>query len=605
MHNTDCGRGLTLGMTDQFFQIWTCHGGVLAADGAAGTVVGCAPALLSDDRPALILYRSAASPSHCFVFTMTNSLRPIRLAPEPDANSVLALRAEDAPFPQPVRLLRPASGFWICAAPGPPDGTAPIVADKRIAQAWELFTLRPLDPATVSALIWHLSQEIEWLLGANDSYTGVVERLGHAGFVDALDAVCQILPRDRLRVLASVLAGNTHAVAVLTAAAPGDLFATAGLPALAASRFGSRPENITQLGSEFDSLSTLGFDGRPTSLAHRLTIILREDSRPTKNVCILATARNEGLYLLDWLAYHRAIGVSDVFLYTNDNDDGSDALLAALDSAGVIRWRSSIVAVGGNAQQKAYGHGLQILPEILDYKWALVIDLDEFFGFNKTLFNGIGDFLDWQSIYEVDAVAINWMVHGTAGQSRWQDAFVAERFPVVQHPPDMHIKCAIRPNRFIHSRPHHPIAPYRAERIFKAATGGPYIPAPDQNELSLTLQPTADKAWISHFFYKSTEEFMLKWSRNRGDYPTSAGASNLVISEHLVRTFMAQYAITSPDNYSIRPCAPSFYAEIEHLKQLAGVRQAFEAVITRHKQRMPAIERLFRTAPGVIDAGDV
>ena len=52
----------------------------------------------------------------------------------------------------------------------------------------------------------------------------------------------------------------------------------------------------------------------------------------------MTAVRNEGLYLVEWLAYHRQLGVDAFFIYANDNDDGSDALLAALSRAGVVNW---------------------------------------------------------------------------------------------------------------------------------------------------------------------------------------------------------------------------------------------------------------------------
>ena len=69
--------------------------------------------------------------------------------------------------------------------------------------------------------------------------------------------------------------------------------------------------------------------------------------------------RNEGVYALEWLAYHQSLGIDEFFIYSNNNDEGSDALLKRLSGAGVIpvcpvvweRWRreaSPIPILGTN-----------------------------------------------------------------------------------------------------------------------------------------------------------------------------------------------------------------------------------------------------------------
>jgi hypothetical protein len=45
---------------------------------------------------------------------------------------------------------------------------------------------------------------------------------------------------------------------------------------------------------------------------------------------IVTTMKNEGPFILEWLAYHRAIGVEDFLIYTNDCSDGTDTMLELL-----------------------------------------------------------------------------------------------------------------------------------------------------------------------------------------------------------------------------------------------------------------------------------
>ena len=53
-------------------------------------------------------------------------------------------------------------------------------------------------------------------------------------------------------------------------------------------------------------------------------------------LAIGAIFRNEGPYILEWIAHHRLLGIEAIYICDNLSDDGSTELLAALDWAGVI-----------------------------------------------------------------------------------------------------------------------------------------------------------------------------------------------------------------------------------------------------------------------------
>ena len=48
----------------------------------------------------------------------------------------------------------------------------------------------------------------------------------------------------------------------------------------------------------------------------------------------VTSMRNEGAFLLEWLAHHRAVGFTDVLVFSNDCDDGTDAMLDRLAQLG-------------------------------------------------------------------------------------------------------------------------------------------------------------------------------------------------------------------------------------------------------------------------------
>ena len=54
-------------------------------------------------------------------------------------------------------------------------------------------------------------------------------------------------------------------------------------------------------------------------------------------LAICAIVKNEHDYLLEWMAYHRLVGVDHFLIYNNsgDNDDGTTNLLSKLHQSGV------------------------------------------------------------------------------------------------------------------------------------------------------------------------------------------------------------------------------------------------------------------------------
>ena len=47
-------------------------------------------------------------------------------------------------------------------------------------------------------------------------------------------------------------------------------------------------------------------------------------------VTAVLTVRNEGAFLLEWLAHHRAVGITDFLVFSNDCQDGTDRMLDRL-----------------------------------------------------------------------------------------------------------------------------------------------------------------------------------------------------------------------------------------------------------------------------------
>lgn len=146
--------------------------------------------------------------------------------------------------------------------------------------------------------------------------------------------------------------------------------------------------------------------------------------------------RNEGAFLLEWLAHHRAVGFDDFLVFSNDCQDGTDAILDRLDAMGQITHiRNDGPYDKGGIQFTALKVAAKH-PLVKKAKWILPLDVDEFVNIH------CGDHtLDalHAATPDASAITLTWRLFGAASQVRFSDAPVLETFtraaPAVMHWP--------------------------------------------------------------------------------------------------------------------------------------------------------------------------
>jgi hypothetical protein len=139
---------------------------------------------------------------------------------------------------------------------------------------------------------------------------------------------------------------------------------------------------------------------------------------------IVGCMKNEAPYILEWIAYHRAIGVDNFLIYTNDCSDGTSELLDRLDDLGIVQHRNNDAWKGNSPQQYALNQALKE-PVIRDADWIIHIDVDEFM--NIRCGNGtLNDFFD--RVPGATNVAMTWRLFGHNGVTRLSDHLVIEQF---------------------------------------------------------------------------------------------------------------------------------------------------------------------------------
>ncbi|MFT5616713.1 MAG: hypothetical protein ACI8Q6_004019, partial [Granulosicoccus sp.] len=143
----------------------------------------------------------------------------------------------------------------------------------------------------------------------------------------------------------------------------------------------------------------------------------------TGNV-IVGCMKDEAPYIVEWVAYHRAMGVDNFLIYTNGCSDGTSELLERLQDMGVLQHRSNDNWKGNSPQQFALNQS-QKEPTIKNADWIIHIDVDEFM--NVRTGNGtLQDFFD--AVPDATNVAMTWRLFGHNNITRLADAFVVDQF---------------------------------------------------------------------------------------------------------------------------------------------------------------------------------
>lgn len=144
---------------------------------------------------------------------------------------------------------------------------------------------------------------------------------------------------------------------------------------------------------------------------------------------IVTTMKNEGPFILEWIAYHRAIGVDDFLIYTNDCTDGTDTMLQMLQRKGLCQWRENPFRDMDLKPQHAALQAAESEPVMRDCAWGICMDVDEFIDIR------IGDgtlpalYAAMQAALPgANMIALTWRLFGNSEVHDYADDFLLEQF---------------------------------------------------------------------------------------------------------------------------------------------------------------------------------
>ncbi len=145
------------------------------------------------------------------------------------------------------------------------------------------------------------------------------------------------------------------------------------------------------------------------------------------------TVRNEAAFLLDWLAHHLAVGFTDFLVFSNDCDDGTDAMLDRLQDMGIVTHLPNPGPHEGGVQwqalKRADKHPLRASAD-----WILALDIDEFVNIHVGD-HRLPDLL--AALPRATAITLTWRLFGNNGVVRYHDVPLVDQF-VMAAPKVMH-----------------------------------------------------------------------------------------------------------------------------------------------------------------------
>lgn len=138
---------------------------------------------------------------------------------------------------------------------------------------------------------------------------------------------------------------------------------------------------------------------------------------------LVTSVRNEALWLLEWIAYHKSIGFNYFLIYTNDNTDRSANLFERLNTLDYVEILNNQVKPGESPQKKAFSKAFKRIRE-LSPRWVACLDPDEYINLKND--DNLDLFLS--SLGYPDAVAVNWRYYGSSGLLDKGMGLTVERF---------------------------------------------------------------------------------------------------------------------------------------------------------------------------------
>ena len=300
---------------------------------------------------------------------------------------------------------------------------------------------------------------------------------------------------------------------------------------------------------------------------------------------IVTPMKNEGPFILEWVAHNLAIGADEIAVFSNDCTDGSDALLDRLDAMGKLRHFDNSSRRPA-PQRRAYRRFLKMDlagPE----DWVIPIDADEYINVHcgdHSLRALTG------AVPEARTISMTWRLFGNAGVVEYSEGFLTDQFTraaadITRRPPQAWgLKTMFQRGLWDHIGVHRPKRPTVERSADLHWVNGSGAPMPERYMTgSWRSGPDSlgyDLVQLNHYALKSCESYLVKKARGRAHH--GGEALGLDYWQKMNHTRIEDRSIDA-----IRPRKAEIY---DALLSDPELRRLHEACCTRHRDMIAGLK---------------
>lgn len=242
---------------------------------------------------------------------------------------------------------------------------------------------------------------------------------------------------------------------------------------------------------------------------------------------VYTTMKNEGPYMLEWVAYYRSLGVSQILIYTNDCDDGTDLIAERLTEMGMAIHVKNPVRADGSPQNQMLRR-VRRHPAFKEATWTFSLDVDEYLNIrlpDPSLPSLIAK-LEETAGGPIDVASFAWKLFGCGGIKGFRDQPVTQQFFLCddENTPYSGVaqgfKSITRNNgKFPRYGPHRPkgVAPEDEDGIRWSDASGQLMPY-----ASVSWRAKAgfghEFARLHHYVVRSVDGFLVKRDRGKTNH---------------------------------------------------------------------------------------
>ena len=303
---------------------------------------------------------------------------------------------------------------------------------------------------------------------------------------------------------------------------------------------------------------------------------------------VVTPMKNEGPFILEWVAHNKAIGVDTIAVYSNDCDDGSDVLLDKLDEHGVIRHFDNSTRRRVSPQKRAYKRFIR--SDMWDsHDWIVVIDADELINV-KTGDHTLHALVE--AIPDAQTISMTWRLFGNAGVMEYQDDFLTSQFQkcarsVTRRPPQAWgLKTMFNPKIWGHigvHRPKRPAVETFEETHWYNGSGKLMPEAYFQSRWRSGLDSYGYQlVQLNHYALKSVESYLVKKARGRAHHV--GGDLGLDYWRKMNHNYIEDTSVNAMDGAK--------RAVYDQIRALPGVAELDDACKSYHRARIKELREL-------------